>query len=1265
MVPAAAAIPQSAATLTDAASVNRLSASAVASGSAVRIDATVLYSDPDWSTLFVGDDSGVVFVDPLGLAELPRVGARVRLLGRVGWVRAGPAVVDPHLTPLGDTVLPAAAAVVGPPSTGPHNEPRWTTLEAVVRRVARGANRTTLRLSVAGQAVEAHIPEPATARVLSLVDAAVRARGVLERCAGPPHSLQLWVPGWAELVMLRPAFDPQSLRVSFITDIRSLASQGTEHRVRVQGRIARPASQRSFVIEDTTGGIEVEFRDPYQAREGARIDVWGFPAAGPGGPSLVDTSLRVIENPATTVAPQRDPSLSVIQSAAALRALPRDEAQRGHPVSFDGILTYSDRRLIGGFFVEGAGEAVFVFDPSGNADLAPGSRVKLRGFSGPGSLAPIVVEPRVQVLGQAPLPRARPVGAAQLRSGEEDCQRVETSGVVRLAEKEEDRVGLVVFSEGVRFEAALPRGFGILAPEALVDARVRLRGICQTLFNWRGQLQNVRLCVSRAEDLEIESPPGLAPFSLPVVRLADVLRMGDGQRWGHRVRVAGVVVHQDPGRDLFLRDTTGTIRVQAASALPLVPGDRVEATGFPVAGANAPILEDAVYRLVGRGPAPMSVAVTPGELLAGAHDIDLVTIRATVLQLVHSPARSVVLLQSGAVLTSATLEGTLLAERTITTGSTVDVTAVAILHREPGVTNAVRLVLRGPDDLRVVATPPWWTPARARAALLVLSAVLSIAFAWVITLRRQVRRQTAAVREHAERVVAGATELAAEKERLAVTLGSIGDGVIATDVAGCVVLMNRVAERLTGWSLAEAQGRPLREVLPLVDGESRQPQADPLTAVLAGADVRVLPAQSLLVRRDKREILIADSVAPIRDRESRTVGAVLAFRDVTERRKVEEQLQNAQKLEALGILAGGLAHDFNNLLTGIFGYVDLAHKRCTDDPKAFENLGKALSVLDKARGLAGQLLTFSRAGQPVTMPLALGELLRKSVDFGLSGSNVVCEMRIPEDLWPCRGDRRQIDQLVDNLLLNARQAMPMGGTITLVAENVIVPEDTRAAMRAGRYVRITVRDQGVGIPPELRARIFEPFFTTKTQGSGLGLTTSYSIVRKHNGYIDVESEPGVGTCFVVHLPASDEPVRYESPATSEPILGQGRLLVMDDEEYVRDVARQMLQELGYSVVVVRDGDEAVRAYERARDLSQPFDLVILDLTIPGGRGGSVVLARLRSIDPQVRALASSGYSGDPIMADPVSHGFVGRLTKPYTEVELGAAIAHVPGRERA
>ena len=505
------------------------------------------------------------------------------------------------------------------------------------------------------------------------------------------------------------------------------------------------------------------------------------------------------------------------------------------------------------------------------------------------------------------------------------------------------------------------------------------------------------------------------------------------------------------------------------------------------------------------------------------------------------------------------------------------------------------------------------------------------------------------------------TALAAEKERLSVTLRSLNEGVITTDVEGRVVLMNPQAERSTKWTASEAVGRPFAEVLALLDRKTREPLPDPVARAVdpAAAQFKTLDP-AILTTRDGREILVDASAAPIRDHESGIVGAVIVFHDVTDKTRIEEELQKAQKLEALGLIAGGLAHDFNNLLMGLFAHIGLAHKRSGEGKPVSEHLERALSALDRARGLTAQLLTFSRGGQPVIRPLALGDLLQASTAFALSGSNVTCDQDVPRDLWHCDADEGQIGQVIDNLLLNARQAMPAGGTVTAVACNLVVSAGVPTSLKPGRYVRLTIRDCGPGIPAHVRPRLFEPFFTTKSTGTGLGLATCYSIVRKHGGLIEVEAGEGTGASFSVWLPASARKAVPDAPSPRA-VAARGRILVVDDEELVRRAAQQTFEDLGYAVETAASGEEAVAAYTRAPRRSGGFDVVVLDLTLRGGMSGLAALARLREIDPAVCAIASSGYSTDPVMSDPTSHGFAARLPKPYTMDEAAAALTRALG----
>ncbi len=509
--------------------------------------------------------------------------------------------------------------------------------------------------------------------------------------------------------------------------------------------------------------------------------------------------------------------------------------------------------------------------------------------------------------------------------------------------------------------------------------------------------------------------------------------------------------------------------------------------------------------------------------------------------------------------------------------------------------------------------------------------------------------------------------LSSERERLAVTLGSIADGVVATDVAGHVVLMNRVAEQISGWTSADAIGESVHAVLPVVERETRRPLVDANPG--EGLEAPFTPASPFLLQRpDGHEAVLAGSMAPIRDPRSRRVGTVFVFRDITERERIDERLRNTQRLEALGVLAGGIAHDFNNLLTGVFGFVDVARDPETDPAHARDLLQRALGVIEKARGLTRQLLTFSKAGEPVRKPAALEPIVRNAAGFVLAGSKVVAEWCVASGLWLCEVDGQQVDQIVDNLLINARQAMPEGGTVTLELANVRLAADAVTNRPAGPYVRLTVRDQGPGIPRELQARVLEPFFTTKPGGSGLGLATVYSIVRRHGGHLEIESEEGAGAAFHVFLPAVPGESAAPRPASAPepaPVPTSARVLVMDDEDYVRDVARQMLTRLGYDVLVAKDDSEAVDLLRAAGERGERVDVAILDITIPGGLGGAAALQRLREVAPRLPAIASSGYSGDTIMARPAEHGFDGALPKPYTLANIRAVMGSVLSARRA
>jgi nitrogen-specific signal transduction histidine kinase/ActR/RegA family two-component response regulator len=390
-------------------------------------------------------------------------------------------------------------------------------------------------------------------------------------------------------------------------------------------------------------------------------------------------------------------------------------------------------------------------------------------------------------------------------------------------------------------------------------------------------------------------------------------------------------------------------------------------------------------------------------------------------------------------------------------------------------------------------------------------------------------------------------------------------------------------------------------------------------------------------------------------------GVSVFFRDISERKKSETERLTTSKLESLGTLAGGIAHDLNNILTVISGNIGLAQIEApVDSGNLLGFLSKAGQAAQHAAHLSNQLLTFSKGGAPLKKVVSMGELLEHSAEFALYGSNLRADFDIAIDLWKAEVDAGQIEQVVNALMLNAREAMPQGGTIRVRARNIIFEENTSAPLPAGRYIKVSISDRGLGISEELRTKIFDPYFTTKPTGTGLGLAISYSVVKKHGGLLLLENSSLDGSTFAFYLRASESSAKVASEAlttSGRPFhYNHQRILVMDDEEAIRELTSQLLGTLGYEVTAVPDGLEAVRLYERSLRKGEHFQAVILDATVRGGMGGVATIERLRSMDPKVNAIICSGYSDEAALSEFLAYGFRGALPKPFTRSELADAL---------
>ncbi len=506
------------------------------------------------------------------------------------------------------------------------------------------------------------------------------------------------------------------------------------------------------------------------------------------------------------------------------------------------------------------------------------------------------------------------------------------------------------------------------------------------------------------------------------------------------------------------------------------------------------------------------------------------------------------------------------------------------------------------------------------------------------------------------------TLLAEEKERLAVTMQSIGDGVITTDFAGNIVLLNKVAEDISGWMTAEAIGMPLEQVFQLVDAQTRKKCMPSVDHIINAGPTIGIETQPVLITKNGAAKSIEYSGSPIRDSQAEVIGVVLVFRDVTELLKTKKELLKMKKLESVGLLAGGIAHDFNNILTAILGNINLVSlDKCLSD-RAKELLAEAEKASLRAQGLTQQLLTFAKGGDPVKELSSLEKVIKDSAEFILHGRAVACHYNFPSDLWLTDIDTGQISQVVQNIVLNAIAAMPKGGLVTISGKNVPVLDQGIFPDGSGKYVEISIRDTGIGMDAEAIEKIFDPYFSTKKEGSGLGLAIAQSVITKHKGYIAVESQPGKGSAFTFYLPASNVGKLPAKAIQSKIVSSRSlKILVMDDDSMVRSLTESMLNHLGHEVILTKDGQEAIATFQKALDNHSLFDLIILDLTIPGGIGGKETAQHLLKMDPQAKVVVSSGYSTDPVMARFREYGFCAALVKPFKLESLSAVISEITG----
>jgi len=489
-----------------------------------------------------------------------------------------------------------------------------------------------------------------------------------------------------------------------------------------------------------------------------------------------------------------------------------------------------------------------------------------------------------------------------------------------------------------------------------------------------------------------------------------------------------------------------------------------------------------------------------------------------------------------------------------------------------------------------------------------------------------------------------------ERNLLRTLIDNLPDVIFIKDRYHKYLAANRAAVKFLRVESEEAiNGKTDFDIFPRIEAEANLKLEE---NILAGATE--INRESVMTGASGEMRKLSTSRMPLRNPAGEIIGMIMIGRDITEQRQMEEERIKTQKLESLGILAGGIAHDFNNILTSILGNLSFVKQSNeTLSPDNAELIKEAEAATHRAKELTQQLVTFAKGGLPVKKPSRVADIVRDSATFALRGSSSRLSVNIDEELWLADADAGQISQVVQNLIFNADQSMPGGGTITITGKNISIDPDNRHGLNPGPYVVFTVSDTGIGIPENIQKKIFDPYFTTKKAGSGLGLTTTFSIIKKHGGHIHVTSSPGRGSSFTFYLPAL--PGHQASPTSVQnPVVGihHAHILLMDDEEPILKISSRILDRAGFTVSVARDGVQAIRLFKEAREKGTPIELAVLDLTIPGGMGGRETFEQLKSLDPSIKVIVSSGYSVDEIMARHEYFGFSGVVTKPYHRDEL-------------
>lgn len=918
-----------------------------------------------------------------------------------------------------------------------------------------------------------------------------------------------------------------------------------------------------------------------------------------------------------------------------------------------GIITLRDeRRAL--LFVQDLTGGVFVVPVAPVPTLAGGDEVEVAGTAIMTRRGPTIVDARVTVTARGARPAPQPLASLAGRLMAADAHLIAIEGVVRTVRQAADGIEATIRTPDGTL--ALVQPAGARADQTPVDAIIRVDGVLSHVMADDRSLQRRELVATSPVVIVGAAPPD--PFNLPELAVSDLRRQPPGNELNRRGRVSGVVTRQRLGRSLHVRTATGPIRIESDQATAVAPGDQVEVVGFPEVDGFSPYLAAAIFRRVESGSPPAPITATLGELMDGSRDAELVRVEGTFLTSERGGEDQLLVIQDGDLIFNAyaPLDMSTRLPAGLRAGQRLRLTGICVVIVDSEqVPRSFRLQLRDAADVTIVgASPlmpmasrvPWWAWI---SIVLAAAGAGGAAFAYRTgrakerTIRRQLARESAL------------------KARFDDLFERSSEIMIIHDRRGRISTLNRAGEQATGYS---------REELRMLDPNwiFGADYLDAVTRMLAeGADSTPRAFRSELVPRRGARVPV-DVHARVLVGDGQVVGVTAIARDLSERDRLENELRQAQKMEAVGRLATGIAHDFNNLITVLLGYSDELIEQVPPGSEWQRSAIEIRRAAERASGLTQQLLAFSRRQAAVAHTVDLNLVVANMEDLirRLLGPEIRLEFSLDHNLAGMRADSAQIGQVVMNLVVNARDAMPTGGLLTIETANIELGSEHLEVI-PGPHVSLCVRDTGVGMAPEVRNRLFEPFFTTKEsgQGTGLGLSMVQGIVRQSGGHVVVESQPGVGTAFHVYFPrlADDAtaPLIPPPPSSGVAVKGEGVVLLAEDDRSVRRLVVTELGRRGFTVLDAEDGRAALELFLQHQDT---IDLVVTDVVMPRMNGADLA-KEVEKIRPGTKVLFISGHperAGSGV--DPT--GATNLLMKPFTADTLAARIkGMITGKEDA